>query len=291
MSDVMISDLVPIDLYVNARELAYWVGQDKESKELLAPVQVIRLGKHLYVAHDHPRVLGLWKHGVQKIAVVEGAVDSDVVECIERRQWCKDSHVNHVADLESRVLEDPEYEATWLSRCEGARKRLKCEPLHGLRIVVEDERTVKSQICDEILRALPEWFGIEESIVEYVADVESMPFFVAELFGMPVGFCAITRHFGRHADLHVLGLFGPLHGRGIGTAMLDEVSRSCRDEGIRYLTVKTLDASHPDNNYAATRKFYKGYGFEPFEVLPTLWGESNPCLVMMKDLGRTGHSD
>jgi ribosomal protein S18 acetylase RimI-like enzyme len=239
----------------------------------------------MYVASDHSRVLALWQRGVQTVPITDGAVEFDALECIGRRQWCEESQVDEIADLESRVVEDSEYESIWIRRCRDARQRLKTEPLHGLRIVVEEDGTTKSKICDEILRALPEWFGIEESIVEYVADVETLPFYVAELFGTPVGFCATTDHFGRHADLHVLGIFTAFHGRGIGTAMLDEVSRSCLDRGIRYLTVKTLDASHPDENYAATRKFYEGYGFEPFEVLPTLWGEANPCLMMIKELG------
>lgn len=34
----------------------------------------------------------------------------------------------------------------------------------------------KSEICDQILRSLPDWFGIESSIREYVEDVEPLPF-------------------------------------------------------------------------------------------------------------------
>ena len=32
----------------------------------------------------------------------------------------------------------------------------------------------KSSICNTILRALPDWFGIEASIVDYVEQVQSM---------------------------------------------------------------------------------------------------------------------
>ena len=34
----------------------------------------------------------------------------------------------------------------------------------------------KKEICDTVLHRLPEWFGIEESIAEYVSLVEEMPF-------------------------------------------------------------------------------------------------------------------
>lgn len=37
----------------------------------------------------------------------------------------------------------------------------------------------KSNICDSILRALPNWFGNEPSIVDYVQKVQTMPFYAA----------------------------------------------------------------------------------------------------------------
>lgn len=46
--------------------------------------------------------------------------------------------------------------------------------------------------------------------------------------------------------------------------------------------VKTLAPSHPDRNYAKTRAFYQRVGFRPLEELPELWGEANPCLLMVK---------
>ena len=156
-----------------------WLNErtrDSESTELLAPVCVIRVGQHMYVASDHSRILALWQRGVQTVPVADGTVDFDALECIERRQWCEESQVDEIADLESRVVKDSEYESIWIRRCEDARQRLKTEPQHRLRIVIEEDGRAKSKICDEILRALPEWFGIEESIVEYVADVETLPF-------------------------------------------------------------------------------------------------------------------
>jgi len=31
----------------------------------------------------------------------------------------------------------------------------------------------KAEICEKILRALPNWFGVEQSIVEYIRDVQA----------------------------------------------------------------------------------------------------------------------
>ena len=36
-------------------------------------------------------------------------------------------------------------------------------------IFTEEE---KSQICENILRSLPQWFGIESAIIDYVNDVK-----------------------------------------------------------------------------------------------------------------------
>jgi len=51
------------------------------------------------------------------------------------------------------------------------------------------------------------------------------------------------------------------------------------------LQVKTLDKSHPDKNYACTRKFYEAMGFRPLECIPELWGKDNPCLIMVMYIG------
>jgi len=37
----------------------------------------------------------------------------------------------------------------------------------------------KSSVCNNILRALPDWFGVEASIVDYVEQVKEMPFYTA----------------------------------------------------------------------------------------------------------------
>jgi hypothetical protein len=50
------------------------------------------------------------------------------------------------------------------------------------------------------------------------------------------------------------------------------------------MSVKTLGPSSPDGGYANTRRFYRACGFLPVEELHGLWGEGNPCLVMVKPL-------
>ena len=52
----------------------------------------------------------------------------------------------------------------------------------------------KSDICDSILHALPNWFGVEHSIIDYVDKVKSMPFWAAFDDEKPIGFVALKIH-------------------------------------------------------------------------------------------------
>lgn len=139
--------------------------------------------------------------------------------------------------------------------------------------------------CEPILRSLPDWFGIEEAIVYYVNEIDGLPTFLALDEGEGgVGFMSVKQHFPQAAELYVLGVRPEWHGRGIGRALLARAEAHLRDLGVEYVQVKTLAASHPDPNYARTRRFYEAMGFRPLEVLPELWDESNPCLIMIKGL-------
>jgi ribosomal protein S18 acetylase RimI-like enzyme len=139
-------------------------------------------------------------------------------------------------------------------------------------------------VCEAVLRALPEWFGIEEATVQYIHDVDELPTFVAFVDGRAVGFMSVMQHFPQAAELYVLGVLPEMHRQGIGQALLSAVEAYLREQGVEYLQVKTLSASHPDPGYAKTRVFYEAMGFRPLEEFPTLWDEANPCLLMVKTL-------
>ena len=140
----------------------------------------------------------------------------------------------------------------------------------------------KSHICNLVLRALPDWFGIESAIVDYVNDVRPMPFYAAFDDGGPVGFVAIKRHNQHTAEVYVMGILQDFHRMGIGTKLIALCEDYCRKNKMTFLTVKTLDESRADEGYAKTRQFYLSVGFKPLEVFPLLWDASNPCLFMAK---------
>lgn len=75
------------------------------------------------------------------------------------------------------------------------------------------------------------------------------------------------------------------HRRGVGLALLEAAEAYLRNQGVRFLQVKTLSDSHDSPEYARTRRFYYAAGFEPLQEFPTLWDKANPCLQMIKWLG------
>ena len=143
----------------------------------------------------------------------------------------------------------------------------------------------KSTICNNIIRALPNWFGIEESIVDYVAGVKDKPFYAILDDKTPVGFVSILVHNPYTAEIYVMGILESHHRQGLGKKIITFCEDYCHAHGMEFLTVKTLDESREDAYYERTRKFYLSVGFKPLEVFPTLWDETNPCLFLAKYLG------
>ncbi|MDA8318466.1 MAG: GNAT family N-acetyltransferase [Actinomycetota bacterium] len=164
-----------------------------------------------------------------------------------------------------------------------------------------------------LLGSLPEWFGIESSVDEYVADAARLPTYLAwqgsgtgqsprgqsatgpaagpaaadvATGEHPVGAMLVARHFPETAEIHLLAVEPGLHRSGVGRALVDALERDLIAEGVRLLEVKTLGPSHPDAGYALTREFYRAMGFLPVEEIIGLWPD-NPCLVMIKVLTRS----
>ena len=145
-----------------------------------------------------------------------------------------------------------------------------------------NEKDKKSEICNTILRALPNWFGIESAIVDYVNQVREMPFLSAFVSGEPVGFVAIKEHNQYTAEVCVMGILREHHRQGIGRKLIKWCEEYCITSGKEFLTVKTLDESRASKSYEKTRQFYLAIGFRPLEVFPLHWDKDNPCLFLAK---------
>src|SRR5205085_4914476 len=69
--------------------------------------------------------------------------------------------------------------------------------LSGYRVDRACDADERSRICAGVLRALPEWFGIEEATAAYIRDVREL-----ELFAVgDIGFLAVKQHNPRAAEV------------------------------------------------------------------------------------------
>jgi GNAT superfamily N-acetyltransferase len=137
--------------------------------------------------------------------------------------------------------------------------------------------------CEAILRALPEWFGIEEAIVNYRREIAKNPTIGAFDNDRLIGFLTLKYHNRYSAEIYVMGVLKECHRKGVGGALVERVEEMLRADSIEYLQVKTLAPSKESEEYSRTRRFYESVGFRPLEE-NKLWGESNPCLIMVKKL-------
>ena len=153
-----------------------------------------------------------------------------------------------------------------------------------MEVVVSGPGLGRGEECEVILRGLPEWFGIESAIVDYVRDIEVMPTFVAKKGEELVGFLTVKRHFEGSAEIQVMGVLPGWHRRGVGRMLVERAEEWLRGEGVEFFQVKTVSGSSADENYARTRAFYEAMGFGPLEEFPLLWDERNPCLLMVKGI-------
>jgi len=152
------------------------------------------------------------------------------------------------------------------------------------RVIIEGPHTGMAEVCEPILRSLPDWFGIEDAIRDYAKAIDTLPTLVALTSDTVLGFLTIKLHFEHAAEIYVMAVDARSHRRGIGRSLVDGAERWLRERGIEYLQVKTIGPSRVNHAYACTRTFYTAVGFRPLEEFPNLWDARNPCLVMVKAL-------
>jgi GNAT superfamily N-acetyltransferase len=143
---------------------------------------------------------------------------------------------------------------------------------------------------ERLLRMLPGWFGIESSVLDYIADARTRPAYLAWPGGQQgaeaAGVLLATRHFPASAEIHLMAVDPSWHRRGAGRALVAALESDLAADGVEFLQVKTQGPGRPDAGYAKTRQFYASVGFQPLEEIYGLW-PGLPCLIMIKSL-RTG---
>ena len=151
-------------------------------------------------------------------------------------------------------------------------------------ITIRPPEPKQAAVSRFILGALPDWFGIQEAIREYVEFTDDHPTFVAYDDHQAVGFLALAEHSPCAAEIFVMGVLPAYHRKGVGRALVEAAEAHLRARGFEYLQVKTVAEGNPDEGYKKTRAFYHRLGFKDLEVFPDLWDAANPCLQMIKHL-------
>jgi ribosomal protein S18 acetylase RimI-like enzyme len=138
--------------------------------------------------------------------------------------------------------------------------------------------------CANLLAALPQWFGLPESNKEYLANLDHLPSWLALINEKVVGIVSLEAQLPGTFEVSFLAVAPDHHRQGIGNLLVKKLETEVKQQGGRWLLVKTLAPSHPDPFYARTREFYKALGFDPLFESNVFWGAENPAVVMIKAL-------
>ncbi len=141
----------------------------------------------------------------------------------------------------------------------------------------------KKEVTRQILEALPEWFGLEDSREEYITESADQYVFAALDGNKPVGFLTLKETGKDTLELAVMGVLKEYHRHGIGRMLFADAKAFAKEKGYSFLQVKTVQMGKYQE-YDQTNCFYQSLGFREFEVFPTLWDEWNPCQIYVMAL-------
>lgn len=149
--------------------------------------------------------------------------------------------------------------------------------IHIHEVIQSDE---KSQIVEEVLLDLPDWFGLPDSTKEYIEQSKQLVLFSAHHNDSTLGFITLKETSCDTCEIHCMGVKKEFHHKGIGKLLYKQFEEYAKNK-YEYVQVKTVDeGKYPE--YDQTIAFYKSLGFKKLEVFPPLWNEWNPCLIMIK---------
>ncbi len=280
-----IKDIQPSQLYISKTKLAK-VEKYLDSVDIshIEPLPIKKIGKNIFFTDGHTRAFALMKRGIEEVKVYWDEDDLDWIQYLICIDWCNREGIKNIADFSDRVVDDKDYKKLWDMRCDSMQKGSVENLDYYLDIRAVSKNNEKCSICEQVLRALPNWFGIEEAIREYINGAKENTFLSAYVGDTPIGFLSVKEHNEFTSEIYVVGILKEFHRRGIGKRLIKATEEILVKENKIFLTVKTLSSSHPDEGYRKTREFYRSVGFYPLEEFTELWGNENPCLLMVKKL-------
>jgi GNAT superfamily N-acetyltransferase len=147
--------------------------------------------------------------------------------------------------------------------------------------VIRELTAQDAKTCDAIVAGLPDWFGDPIGLAECAEAVRSQPGYVAEVGGEVVAFLTWVEQDLATVEITWMAVRSDSRRGGYGRALIEALIESARPTGARFVLVKTLSDSHPDEGYAQTRAFYRAMGFDPVAELD-IWGPRNPAQLWMR---------
>lgn len=166
------------------------------------------------------------------------------------------------------------------------KSRTKTKRAMNCRIENITDPALKSKYTEDILENLPDWFGNETAVQQYVADVKSLPYWAAFAGEECIGFISVKIHHNRTGDIFVLGVAAEHHGNGIGRLLCNNAEEYFIEKKCEFAIVKTLSDDVKYEPYKRTTAFYRSLGFKELITLTEMWDEENPCLLMIKEINK-----
>ncbi|MFS9202787.1 GNAT family N-acetyltransferase [Streptococcus parasanguinis] len=140
----------------------------------------------------------------------------------------------------------------------------------------------KMAVVDEVLKDLPEWFGIPESTQAYIEGAKDLQVWAALQESNLLGFVSLSYSSEDCAEIDCLGVKKSFQGQGIGRELITTIEREAVKQ-VDYLQVKTV-AEGSNKDYDRTNVFYRSLGFKKLEIFPQLWDLKNPCQILIKKI-------
>ena len=147
---------------------------------------------------------------------------------------------------------------------------------------IENPETKKA-VARQVLEALRDWFGIDESREKYIAESADQLFFAAKENGEYAGFLCLKQTGRDTVEIAVMGVLKAYHRRGVGRTLFEAAKQAAAAMGYAFLQVKTVKMGVYDD-YDITNRFYLACGFNEFEVIEDLWDKANPCQIYVMSL-------
>ena len=151
---------------------------------------------------------------------------------------------------------------------------------------IEKKLSDPSRIVGGILRDLPEHFGFESAIVDYMVDSRSPQFTTLVAFDIqekPIGFIMMRDNNADVAEIWVLGVLKSAQNGGVGRALVEAGEREALQSGHKYVFLKTIGPAQNDPNYLSTYHFYLRNGYLLLDQRDYFWSGSW-CAFLVKKL-------